>query len=498
MLLPIPNTPITLDVTTMIIVGTCVTAFLGLLLLSAWAQERIRALAWWGTAYLVGGFSVAVWSIENLNSPPLPFGIANALLFLACGMIWSAARIFHGRPVLWGAMAAGAAVWVAACILEDFARSIPARIILSSLIVAGYTFLTAAELWRERRKSVLRRWPAIFVPILHGTVFLVPIPLAILLPAERGIVSLASGWIAVFALETMLYVVGTAFIVLVLANERSLRMQKNAALTDELTGSLNRRGFFAAAQQLLSQQVNNRQPVSVLMFDLDQFKSINDRFGHQTGDETLKLFAAIARSTLRSSDILARFGGEEFVAILPGSLADATVAAQRVRLTFQGAAGTIAGSPVAATVSVGAASAELGADIAGLLTAADQALYRAKANGRNRVEGVEQKVPALTGREASALTGEAAAVIGTSTPSHHQQAEDDPLERCSGTQAPRTPRFRDAPATLRLPPSGRIVQCANCWPPFEQEAPCWRWRAPPPGQGMQWPARSAVPLNSRQ
>jgi diguanylate cyclase (GGDEF)-like protein len=147
---------------------------------------------------------------------------------------------------------------------------------------------------------------------------------------------------AVFALETMLYVVGAAFIVLVLANERSLRMQKNAALTDELTGSLNRRGFFAAAQQLLSQQVKNRQPVSGLMFDLDQFKSINDRFGHQTGDETLKLFAAIARSTLRSSDILARFGGEEFVAILPGSLADATVAAQRVRLAFQGAAGTIA------------------------------------------------------------------------------------------------------------------------------------------------------------
>jgi hypothetical protein len=136
MLLPAPNTSINLDVTTMIIVGTCVTAFLGLLLLSAWAQERIRALAWWGTAYLVGGCSVAVWSIENLISPPLPFGIANALLFLACGMIWSAARIFHGQPVLWGAMAAGAAVWVAACILEDFARSIPARIILSSLIVA--------------------------------------------------------------------------------------------------------------------------------------------------------------------------------------------------------------------------------------------------------------------------------------------------------------------------------------------------------------------------
>jgi diguanylate cyclase (GGDEF)-like protein len=402
---------ITLDVTTMIVVGTCVTALLGLFLLSAWVEQRIRAMAWWGTAYLLGGFSVAVWSVENVISPPLPTGIANALLFLACGMIWNAARIFHGRSVLWGAMAAGAAAWIAACMLEDFARSVPARIILSSLIVAGYTFLSAAELWRERRKSVLRRRPTIFVPILNGTVFLIPIPVAVLLPAERGVLSLASGWIAVFALETMLYVVGTAFIVLVLANERSLRMQKQAALTDELTGSLNRRGFFAAAQQLLCQQVKKREPVSVLMFDLDHFKSINDRFGHHIGDETLKLFAAIGRSTLRSSDIFARFGGEEFVAMLPGALADAKVAAERVRLTFQGAAGTIAGSPVAASVSAGAASAELGADIAALLTAADQALYRAKANGRNRVEGAEQKLPGQSSGEASALTGEAAAMM---------------------------------------------------------------------------------------
>ena len=118
-----------------------------------------------------------------------------------------------------------------------------------SLIVSTYTFLTAAELWRERRKTVLGRWPAIFVPILHGAVFLLPIPLASLLPAERGIASLANSWISVFALESMLYVIGTAFIVLVLTKERTLRIQRDAAFTDELTGALNRRGFFAAAQR---------------------------------------------------------------------------------------------------------------------------------------------------------------------------------------------------------------------------------------------------------
>src|SRR5262245_22839160 len=222
-IMPISAAPITLAVSTLFVIATCITALLGLFLLSAWAQERVRALAWWGVAYLVGGFSVAIWSVENLISPPLPPGTANALLFVACGMIWSAARLFHGRPVLWGAMCAGGVIWLVGCMIPDFAEWGAARIVLSSLIVSSYTFLTAAELWRERRKTLLRRWPAIFVPILHGCVFLFPIPLASLLPSDGGIVSLASGWIAVFALETMLYVVGTAFIVLVLAKERTVR-----------------------------------------------------------------------------------------------------------------------------------------------------------------------------------------------------------------------------------------------------------------------------------
>ncbi len=83
-------------------------------------QDRVEALAWWGTAYLVGGFSVVIWSIEGQITPPLPVGTANALLFLACGMIWNAARLFHGRPVLWGAMATGATLWLAACMWPEF------------------------------------------------------------------------------------------------------------------------------------------------------------------------------------------------------------------------------------------------------------------------------------------------------------------------------------------------------------------------------------------
>jgi diguanylate cyclase (GGDEF)-like protein len=206
------------------------------------------------------------------------------------------------------------------------------------------------------------------------------------IPDDKGIVALASGWIAVFTLEVMLYIVGTAFIVLVLSKERSVRIHKDAASTDELTGLLNRRGFMAAARVIVERFEKKREPVTVLMFDLDHFKKTNDRYGHAVGDHTLRLFALIAGLNMRTSDVLGRLGGEEFVAILPGTANDAAVAAERVRLAFQAAAVTVADQPVSATVSIGAASGAPGTDITALIAAADRALYKAKENGRNRLE----------------------------------------------------------------------------------------------------------------
>src|SRR5215470_3035053 len=386
---------ITLDVRTLFVVATCVTMLLGLLLLFVWAQDRIQALAWWGTAYLVGGVSVAVWSVESTISPPLPVGTSNALLFFACGMIWNAARLFHGRPVLWGAMAAGAAAWLLACLDPQFAQWAMGRIVLSSGIVAAYAFLTAMELRRERRKPLLRQWPAVFVPILHGAVFLFPIPLAGLVAGDRGIVSLAGGGFAVFVVEGMLYVVGTAFIVLMLAKEETLRVERDAASTDVLTALPNRRGLLASAQELLERNVRRHEPLTALMFDLDRFKSINDGFGHHVGDQVLRLFATVARANLRATDLIGRLGGEEFFALIPGTLADAIGAAERVRRAFEAAAVGIGGGEAGATVSVGAAASTPSSDIASLLIRSDAALYRAKANGRNRVEAAEQDIPTI-------------------------------------------------------------------------------------------------------
>jgi len=370
-----------LDIGTLLVIATCVTALLGFFLLFAWMQDRIEALAWWGVAYLIGGLSGVLWRLGDIVSPPLPTGIAVALLFVAVGMIWSAARLFHGRPVRWGAMCLGAVIWLAACMAPAFLQSPAARVILSSIIVATYTFTIAAELWRERRKSLIRRWPAVFVPMLHGAIFLFPVALASL-----GVRSLATGWFAVFAIEVVLYVVGAAFIVLVLAKDRTVHRYKAAAETDPLTGLLNRRGFFEAAGALMTGKKTSQTPVSVLMFDLDHFKSINDRFGHKMGDAMLDLFAKVVRKTMRAHDVIGRFGGEEFIAILSGALADACAAAERVRSAFEAAALALESAKIPATVSIGVACGMPAVSIDILIARADAALYRAKANGRNRIE----------------------------------------------------------------------------------------------------------------
>jgi diguanylate cyclase (GGDEF)-like protein len=370
------------------VIAISVTCLLGLFLLFAWRQERIQALAWWGAAYLVGGLSGALWRCGDLVGPQARPWLADVLLFVAVGMIWSAARLFHGQPVLWPAMFFGAAFWLIACKSPAFAGSAASSILVSSLIVAGYTFMTATELWRERRKSLIRRWPAMFVPILHGSIFLMPVALATL--TNDGSHRPATGWVAVFAIEIVLYVVGTAFIILTLTKDRAVRFYKTAAVTDPLTTLLNRRGFFEAAGALAKSSQRCEAPVSVLAFDLDHFKSINDRFGHATGDVMLQLFATVARTTMRADDIIGRLGGEEFVAILPASLADAAAAAERARAAFAAASAKGDAQHVPATVSIGVASGAPMTAIEALIARADAALYQAKSKGRNRVETAEE------------------------------------------------------------------------------------------------------------
>ena len=145
-----------------------------------------------------------------------------------------------------------------------------------------------------------------------------------------------------------------------LAKERVEHRYRMASLTDPLTGIANRRGFDERAERVIARCKVSRAPLTLLVCDLDYFKSINDRFGHIVGDELLVAFARSLTLSLRPLDLVGRFGGEEFVALLPDIPPEATFeVAERVRTTFETIGRTVAGREVAATVSIGTASTAL-------------------------------------------------------------------------------------------------------------------------------------------
>ena len=370
-----------LDMTTLSVVAVCIAALMGLFLLFAWLQQRsVRALAWWGSAYLIGASSIALWAAPSLPYN-MPAELPGALAFVACGMIWNGVRLFHGRPLLPLATFAGAAAWLLLCQLPALSEGSNARIALGVLVVAAYTFVIAFELWRERRKSLWSRTAAIVVPCLHAAIFLMPLAMKAMLPDAS-----ADDWLRLFALETIIYAVGAAFIVLLLVKDHHVHVYRNAANTDHLTGLLNRRAFMESALALGTHQGELGEPVTLMMFDLDRFKSINDRFGHATGDEVLRVFAQVARTNMRASDIVGRLGGEEFAAIVPESMEMASRIAERLRAGFAAAGVTVGKHAIGATVSIGAATShEPVTDIDALIIRADTALYGAKRAGRNRL-----------------------------------------------------------------------------------------------------------------
>lgn len=165
---------------------------------------------------------------------------------------------------------------------------------------------------------------------------------------------------------------------------------RDAAQTDLLTGLYNRRGFESAASALLHQASANHDWVSAVLFDLDHFKRVNDTYGHDAGDVVLRTVAMVARSNFRSFDLLVRHGGEEFLAVLPGSSAEeAFTVAEKVRQAIENVEMKLAdGTSLRVTASFGCAGMSAPAHpdlLTELVKRADLALYSAKAVGRNCV-----------------------------------------------------------------------------------------------------------------
>jgi diguanylate cyclase (GGDEF)-like protein len=187
-------------------------------------------------------------------------------------------------------------------------------------------------------------------------------------------------------LETLAAELGSA-----LWRDDLLKETERAALTDGLTGLANRRFFDIELARRLEEARRMERPLSLCLMDIDHFKSFNDTFGHQAGDETLKAVAMAIAGACRGSDVPARYGGEEMALLLPGGgTEDAVEVAERIRLA-------VAAIPLETrqvTVSIGVSTTDGTCSAELLIEAADRALYDSKEAGRNRVTAERTTVTA--------------------------------------------------------------------------------------------------------
>jgi diguanylate cyclase (GGDEF)-like protein len=354
---------------------------------SAFVSAERRAMAHWAG---YAGLSALTWALLSLwyRSPPVALvfiGVCAALL-LRRGI-----RIFVGRWAGWRQPLLALALVLAGGLLADAPGLRPLQAAVNFGVLAWLYLGMAADLWRHARDEL--RWPAPWLLSL-------PLLLGAAVYGSRGLRAL---WRPESALAEMnahsALNVGSAlvFIVLVLLLHATLMtlvvsrlvgQLQRLARRDGLTGLLNRRALLAALDDLARQKRRAADTFSLLMIYVDRFKDINDRHGHEAGDRALAHIAKLMTQALPADALIARFGGEEFVVLLP--TADCTRAladAERLRMAVHCTPLDHAAGPLPLTLSIGVAQSDGAAeDPARLLARADAALYRAKGNGRNRVE----------------------------------------------------------------------------------------------------------------
>ncbi|HQT26726.1 MAG TPA: GGDEF domain-containing protein [Burkholderiales bacterium] len=349
-----------------------------------------HSIAIWGKSRFFGGLGVALLAMRGEVLPvPMVIVAANSLLFTAVMLSVIAFKSCLDRPIPRMPSLATTFLGFALLWLALLAIGIPEniRLVMFTFYFSFAMIIISRDLamgWRD--SSILQKFMATITPAFAVLTFIRGV-VALFHPAEGLFSSSTSQVAAMFTgfVET----ISTSFGFLLLAKEKTDRELEAQAGTDHLTGLSNRRSFYAMAEKLFSLEKRMGNPVSLLLLDIDHFKKINDRYGHDAGDRILVEFAAILRSATRQCDFLVRLGGEEFGVLMPDTPpCSACDAAERIRLAVESCAVEINRELICFTVSIGVYGEESASsqNMDHYFRSADAALYRAKELGRNRVE----------------------------------------------------------------------------------------------------------------
>jgi len=350
-------------------------------------RREVAGVGHWAAGLLAMVCAGVLFMLRNQLPETIALAGANLCLTWGIGLSMVGTRRFYGEPAGWAIFHAAWVLELLACLWWLLAEpSFPRRVMAFSFIVSVFYLDQLRLAWRYRTRHFTSWFFGILLAAQAGTVLTRGVAAIVAHASSADLMrgsALANVYLAVANFMALLLTV--AF--LMLATRKLQKILEQRSTHDPLTGALNRRGFLQCFSRARARQQRSDAvlPLSLMAIDLDHFKAINDQYGHAQGDKVLVHVAAAIMRTARQCDYVARFGGEEFIVLLPDTPLHH---AQQLALRIQSALreGATAGLP-ACTVSIGIASQHVAAEsLDSLLSRADAALYRAKANGRNRAE----------------------------------------------------------------------------------------------------------------
>ena len=357
------------------------------------AKQKAPVLALWGIANVIAAAGILSMMLGvTLRQSAWPI-IGGMLMIFQAGLMWKAVRTFASKSAPLVLVLLGPAVVGIANLVPALQGGAGASL---SLFVGALYFLAAGtDLWLDRKERLVARWPLIVLTGVQAGFYLIGACSTLSgATSHDGVPSIMSLFGLIY-FESIIFALGSAVFIFALVKERNEAAVRMVARTDSLTGIANRAAFLENAGRLLERCRRDSAPVAVMMFDLDRFKAINDRYGHAVGDAVIRKFCEIVIAALRPNDVFGRMGGEEFAVVLPGSSIEAACArAERICNSFAEDCRLIRNHQVNATVS-GGVSVSVNAEqtLEGLLEYSDAALYLAKAEGRNRIKRSDQPTP---------------------------------------------------------------------------------------------------------
>lgn len=374
-----------IDLHTVLVIDSLMTILMAMVLRvqARTYPQSILGLRQWSVGQLIGCVATVLYSLQG--SLPLLWSsaLANILLMSAGFMLLHGTVQHYGKHLHRALPVALLVFFVPWFIWLSTDPSYYTYRLLSVCTVMGGLFMAHAYVvWKYGDQQFAARFTLIVLLLLSGVMLLRGIT-ALIAPPASGLLTPSAVqmvYLTSFSFGPLLLAIGG----ILMASQRLRSELEQLANKDGLTGAYNRRAWFELAENEVARALRLQSPLSVLMLDLDHFKAINDQYGHQVGDQVLSGFVQRLQSVLRKPGLLGRYGGEEFVVLLPDTQRDdARIVAQRML--------EMAASPSNlphCTVSIGLATFQHDNTdtLQAMIGRADAALYRAKNLGRNRVE----------------------------------------------------------------------------------------------------------------